>query len=278
MGNRFWSAAGVLMAALTIAVPVRGGAQQQPAARGDWPCGARLDPSYFHVSEGTGGHLLLLAPWEIADSASFLSEFGRHPQTIFRLAGGIEPGVHEYQVPIDPTVESVLFSISVQCLQTAEIGRPSGVTLIPAEGVTVHSDFRAQRMMIVKRPEPGVWTIRASGSGVAAIVVQARTELGITGVQFAAAGTSTFTPLPAASAENVIRIRLSGGPTDVRASLIDATSTQITALARTADDPEGFFGARFKPVPRAFRVMVAGTTADGAAFQRVHAPLFAPLR
>ena len=266
------------MAALAIVVPVQGVAQQQTSARGDWPCAARLDHSYFQVSEGTGGHLLLLAPWEIADSASFLTEFGRHRQTIFRLAGSIEPGVHEYQVPIDPTVESVLFSISVQCLHTGEIGRPSGVPLTPADGVTVFSDFRAQRMMIVNRPEPGMWTVRASGSGIAAIVVQARTELGITGVEFAAAGTSTFTPLPAPGAENAIRIGLSGGPTNVRASLIDATSRQITALAGTAEDPEGFVGARFKPVPRAFRVMVAGTTADGAAFQRVHAPLFAPVR
>ena len=46
--------------------------QQRPAARADWPCGGRVDPSYFHLAEGTGGQLLLLAPSEIADSATWL--------------------------------------------------------------------------------------------------------------------------------------------------------------------------------------------------------------
>src|SRR6266566_6704514 len=101
---------GNLAAAVLIAVVSATRSQQQtPVARADWPCGARIDPSYFHVAEGSGGHLLLLAPGEIGDSATLLTAFGSHPQTIFRLAGAMKPGLHEFQVPIDPSVESVLF-------------------------------------------------------------------------------------------------------------------------------------------------------------------------
>jgi hypothetical protein len=266
-----------LSAALALGMPVWTVAQQQTGARGDWPCGARLDPSYFQLAEGTGGHLYLLAPWEIGDSAPLLIAFGNHPQTIYRMAGSIKPGVHEFRVPIDSSVESVLFSISVQCLQTGEITRPSGVTLVPGEGVTDYSNFRAQRMMLVKRPEPGIWTVRASGSGLAGVVVQARTDLTIDSVQFAAAGSTAFTFLPVREADNSIRIDTSGRATEVHASLVDASFRRIASLPRSGDE-EGYYVSRFSPVQQPFRVLIEGKTVDGAPFQRLHAPLFSPTR
>lgn len=263
--------------AVAIAMPAWTGAQQQAGARGDWPCGARLDPSYFQVTEGSGGHLLLLAPWEIGDSAPLLIESGNHRETIFRMAGRINPGVHEFRVPVDPTVDSVLFSISVQCLQTAEIIRPSGVSLVPGEGVTDHSNFRAQRMMIVKRPEIGFWTVRVSGSGIAGVAVQARTELAIDSVQFAAAGSTAFSALPVPGVENAIRIGMSERAAEIQASLVDASFQRIASLTRTAD-AEGAYLSRFAPLRQGFRVLIEGKTAEGAPFQRIHAPLFPPTR
>jgi hypothetical protein len=49
-------------AAAAVSVPFLISAQQQSSTRAGWPCGVRLDTSYFQVAEGTGGHLLLLAP------------------------------------------------------------------------------------------------------------------------------------------------------------------------------------------------------------------------
>ena len=86
----------LVAAALVFVAPLAIGAQQQsPNPRSGWPCGARLDTSYFQVAEGSGGHLLLLAPEEIGDSATLLMAFGSHTQTIFRLAGSLKPGLHE---------------------------------------------------------------------------------------------------------------------------------------------------------------------------------------
>jgi len=179
MRGAIWRFIGGFVAAAAIAVPLSSGAQsavgpalrqdgqQTSNARGGFPCGARLDPSYFQVTEGSGGHLLLLAPGEIADAGALLAEFDKHRQTIFRLAGTINPGVHEFRVPIDSSVESVLFSISIQCLQTADVARPSGAPLAGGEGVIDFANFRAERMVITARPEPGIWTIRVAGSGLA---------------------------------------------------------------------------------------------------------------
>src|SRR5262249_14934692 len=149
--------------------------QQQTNTRANWPCGARLDPSYFQVAEGTGGQMLLLAPSEILGSSDLALAFDRHPETIFRLGGTINPGPHDFRVPIDGSVESAMFSITVQCLQTAQVLRPSGADAA-GNGVTDLSNFLATRMVIVTKPEPGIWTVRVSGSGVAGVIVKARTE------------------------------------------------------------------------------------------------------
>jgi hypothetical protein len=252
--------------------------QQQPSnPRAGWPCGARIDTSYFQVAEGSGGHLLLLGPEEIGDSATLLMAFGSHPQTIFRLAGALTTGVHELRVPIDQSVESVLFSISVQCLQVAHVLRPAGSVAV-GDDVTDLASFRAERMVIVKRPEPGIWTLRVSGSGVSGVVVQARSAIGITHVQFAPAGTTAFKAVPTPGVENIVRIEMSGKVAGIQASLIGGESRRIAELPIAAGETEGSYLSRFTPGAEGFRILVAGKDADGSAFQRVHAPLFAPVR
>ena len=269
---------GWLVAAVALAVhPLIGAQQQTSNPRAGWPCGARLDPSYFQVAEGSGGHLLLLAPAEIGDSAALLTAFGDHPQTIFRLAGSMNPGMHEFRVPIDSAVESVLFSISVQCLQAADVARPSGA-LVGGADVTDLSNFRAERMVIVKQPEPGIWTIRAAGSGIAGVMVQGRSALGIAQVEFAAIGSTAFTPVPLAGVENAVRIGMSGRATQVNASLVNGAFRRIAPLTLTAGETESSYVSRFTPGVEGFRVLVEGKDADGVPFQRVHAPLFTPTR
>jgi hypothetical protein len=264
------------LGAVALAVhPLIGAQQQSSNPRGGWPCGARLDPSYFQVAEGSGGHLLLLAPSEVGDSAALLSAFGDHPRTIFRLAGAMKPGLHEFRVPIDSSVESVLFSISVQCLQAADVARPSGA-LVGGADVTDLSNFRAERMVIVRLPEPGIWTIRAAGSGVTGVMVQGRSALGIAQVQFAAIGSQAFTPVPLPGVENAVRIGMSGHATQVEASLVNGAFRRIAPLPLTAGETESSYVSRFTPGVEGFRVLVEGKDADGVPFQRVHAPLFAP--
>ena len=266
-------------AALAVfAAPMLVGAQQQtPHPRAGFPCGARLDPSYFRVAEGTGGHLLLLAPEEIGDSATLLIAFGDHPQTVFRLAGSMTPGLHEFNVPIDSTVESVLFSISVQCLQTADVVRPSGAIAI-GDDVTDLPNFRAQHMVIVRRPEPGMWTVRVAGSGISGVVVQTRSGIGISQPEFATAAGTTFAAVPSAGVQNTLRIRMSGRASDVRAALVSGQFMLLAELPLAAGETDGTYVSRFTPGTEAFRVLVTGNDAAGFAFQRMSAPLVPPMR
>lgn len=259
--------AATLLTAATVAQ------QQTSGARAGWPCGARMDTTYFTVAEATGGHLLLVAPEEVADSAALLVAFGEHKQTIFRLAGNINPGFHEFRVPIDASVESVLFSMSIQCLQIAEVLSPSG-TPVQGTDVTDLSNFRAERMIIVPRPQPGLWTIRAAGNGIGGVMVQGRSGLAIARVQFAAVGSTSFRPLPLPGVENLLRIDMRGNATQLEASLVDAASRKIRTLPLTAGDSDGIFLSRFTVDAAAFRIQIEGNDASGTPFRRVHAPLF----
>ena len=270
---------GSLVAVAALAGSVAAGAQQQqqPNRRTAWPCGGRLDPSYFQVAEGSGGHLFLLAPEEIGDSAPLLIASTNHPQTIFRLAGSVTPGLHDFRVPIDPSVESVAFSVSVQCLEAAYVLDPSGA-LVSGDDVTDLSNFRAERMVIVKHPKPGIWTVRMSGRGVAGVSVQARTPLGIAQVEFAPAPGTTFVPLPAFGVENALRLRIAGRLSQVQVSLVGGADVPLGTLTLAPGDTESSYLSRFTPRTEGFRVMIVGADEDGFTVQRMYAPLFTQLR
>jgi hypothetical protein len=268
----------LIAAAAVVATPFLIGAQQHtsnPSA--GWPCGARLDPSYFQLAEGSGGHLLLLAPEEIADSATLLSTLGAYPQTILRLAGAMTPGLHEFHVPIDPSVEGVLFSISVQCLQGADVMRPSG-QFVGGDDVTDFSNFRAQRVVTVRRPEAGIWTVRVAGSGISAIIVQAQAGIALGQVQFQSSPGTAFTALPSVGVENAVKLRISGEVADLKASFVSGELEPLGSLELAPGETAGSYVSHFTPGTRSFRLLVAGKDPDGFAFQRMQAPLLTAAR
>jgi len=183
----------------------------------------------------------------------------------------------QFPVPIDSTVESVLFSISVQCLQTADVVRPSGATAI-GDDVTEVPNFRAQHMVVIRRPEPGIWTMRVAGRGISGVVVQARSGIGISHPEFLPASQTTFTAIPKAGTANILRIRMSGRVSDLRASLVSGQFTLLAELPLESAEIESTYVSRFTPGSEAFRLLVTGKDAAGVAFQRMSAPLVAPTR
>jgi hypothetical protein len=145
--------------------------------------------------------------------------------------------------------------------------------------VTNLATFRAQRVVIVKRPQSGIWTVRVAGQGVAAVAVQAQSPLGIGHIEFAPAQTTTsatFRALPEFGVENVLRMRISGQLAPVRASLVSGIDEPLGTLTLSAGDTEGAYLSRFAPSSEGFRVVIVGES-GGFAVQRMYAPLFTPL-
>ena len=274
-----------IAALLGVCVATGWSAQDQPPGRPGWPCAGRPDPVYVRTSEATGGQLFMFHPSEVADAGTLMAGSFTHKDTLFRVAGPLEEGLHEYPVTIDPSVESALFSVSIQCLQVVEIERPSGTLLQASDDGVDYHQFEAGRIVVLPRPEAGTWKIRASGRGLAFVVVQARTSMSLGRVELLGRGNDgadtlvpVFQPGPPRSRQ-AVAIAVSGDTRDVEARLVSARFQELGPISLVADEQsEGpsWRGAFVVPaVP--FRIVVSGTT-GGHPFVRVHAPLFEPAR
>jgi hypothetical protein len=261
--------------------------EQQPRYQPDWPCVGTPDPSYVHVAEATGGQVFLFHPSELGQSAA-LAIGNNDAETLFRVVGSLKDGIHEYAIPVDATVETVRFSVSLQCLQIAEIARPDGVLLQAADPAVEYEQFQAGRIVSVRQPAPGIWRVRVSGRGLFSLVVQGRSEVSLDAVEFVREagrpGHEGLLPThepPKAGVPQMLRIAVSGPVADVRARLVtsifeDLQSLSLRVVSQDDDDQEWL--AVVTPRPGAFRVVVSGRDERGYVVQRVHAPLLEAVR
>jgi hypothetical protein len=260
---------------------------QQPRSQPGWPCVGTPDPSYVRVAEATGGQLFLFDKSEIGRSAILPIAAGRYDETVFRAAGSLVEGRHEFSFPIDSAVEGVMVSVSLQCLQSVDIVTPSG-ELLQNTGAGEFHAFRAGRIVTLPQPEPGGWHVRVAGRGMFFLVVQAKSELSLDRVEFVRDGGRpgheglfpTHEP-PRAAVPQWLAIGVSGNVSDVRARLVTSAFEAITALPLRQSSPGAVdheFVAQVTPPATAFRIVVSGVDALGLPFQRVHAPLFETTR
>jgi hypothetical protein len=139
-------------------------------------------------------------------------------------------------------------------------------------------NFRAQHVVIVRRPEPGTWTIRTAGSGIAGVAVQARSRIGISQPEFAPGQSTTFAVIPSAGVENTLRLRLSGRASDLRASLVSGQFISLAELPLSQSEIAGTYLSHVTPGAEAFRLVVTGKDENGLGFQRMSAALVTPMR
>src|SRR5436190_10521791 len=155
-----------LLLVACVCLPVTAAAQQKQAGqspRPGWPCAGKVDPAYVRVAEATGGKVLLFHPSELEGAAFDNAASRQHDETIFRAAGQLADEAHELTVPIDSTIESVYFVVSVQCLQVVTLITPSGEELATGMPGVEYHQFEAVRLFVVPKPAPGVWKVMAAG-------------------------------------------------------------------------------------------------------------------
>ena len=254
--------------------------QQQPNARAGWPCVGRPDPPYVEVAEASGGQVFLLDPSEIGGSAPLLMARERHPETVDRRAGDLEDGTHEFTVPVDRTVESLLFSISLQCLQAVEIARPDGSLVQASQPKVDWHAFQAVRVVTIESPDAGDYRIRVAGRGLFFMLTQVRTEVALENARFVRQGGrpgheglfTDDTPLRPGTRRQ-LEIDVSAGWTPTRLIMLSSEGENLGAAELTPAGEGTFLTSVIVPARR-FRVaVVAGDTA-GRRVQRVYAPLF----
>jgi hypothetical protein len=240
------------------------------------------------VSEASGGQIFLLDPSEVASSATLLLARDGLDETLRRVSYEFEPGDRTFDVEVDSSVERVLFSISLQCLQAIEVVRPSGAAVAASDPDVTWTAFQAGRQVGVRAPEPGRWQVRLAGKGLLFMVVSARSELSLEDVRLVREGgrpghEGIFrddTPL-VSHTTRLIEVRLSKGivgPTfEIRGSG-DERIGRLPPVRQQTEGEEQVFLSQFRVPGVPFRVVVTGQDAAGKTVQRAQGSLFQPSR
>ena len=270
--------AAILLASLA-ALP--GAAQdQQAGSRQGWPCVGSVDPAYVQGAEGTGGRVLMLHPSELGapGAAAIMNARRDHGETVVRIVGQLDEGVHEFEVPVDSTIDSVDFFVSVQCLQAVRIVRPPGDELLSNDpDVTEYQQFEAIRRATVARPAPGRWTVTVAGRGLLFLTVEARAGLSLGRLTFLDSvrrpGSAPHEAQPPeAGTPQRVEIRVSGVDGAVAFRLISSSGATVQTLALMEldrSDAARLYRGEVRLDRVGSRLAMTGVDRNGFAFQRV---------
>ena len=236
------------------------------------------------VSEASGGQVFLLDPSELASSATLLMARDGHDETLRRIVGELDAGLRTVEVAVDPSIDRVLFSVSLQCLQQIEIVRPSGAPVAASDAGVSWTAFQAGRQVGVTAPEPGTWTVNLAGKGLLFLVVHARASLTFDDVRLVRPGgrpghEGLFRDerplLP--RTRRLMEITLSRGILEPAVEFRSSTDTRLSRLALVAqpgDGDEQTYLSEFDVPTVPFRVVVTGRDHSGKSVQRAQGSLF----
>ena len=117
-----------------------------------------------------------------------VSNASKHKETIFRATGTLSTGSGEFSFPVDSTVESLMVSVTLQCLQSITVHRPSNTEVHSGEPDVDDNRFRSGQILIVVKPEAGPWRVKIAGMGLFFVVAQAKSAISLDNVQFVEPG------------------------------------------------------------------------------------------
>lgn len=162
-------------------------------------------------------------------------------------------------------IDSLLVSVTLQCMQTITIYGPTSVEIKPEELGGENNWFHAGRIATIPKPEPGVWTVRLQGAGPYFVIVHAHSSFGLHEVQFSPRP-------PKLGADHTLNVTLNAPTADVRFRLVNAAGETVQPIVLN-EIAAGRYSGSVIPASKEFRVLAEGTDERGYAFQRVHPPL-----
>jgi hypothetical protein len=257
----------VAVVALLLPSGVRG---QQRGNDPGWPCKGKVDPVYVRTAEATGGVVMLFKPGEVAGAVAEMTASNRHKELVFRAGGQLAEGDYEFEVPLDSTIKSAYFFISMQCLQAVSLIRPSGDMLRTDEASVEYNHFEAIRLFTLTEPAPGPWKVRVAGRGFFSLIVKADTDVRLTDVTFSASG------FPVKREPQQLGVRIAGAVSDIAFQFISSSAATIgpLALELAPERDDRTYAGEVTPPGGDFRVAMSGTDEKGFRVQRVRNLLY----
>jgi hypothetical protein len=260
---------------------------QAPVSRPGWPCiaGRAVDPSYVRVAEATGGQVFLFDRSEAGRSLVLVRNTSKHEDTIFRSTGTLSTGSREFSFPVDSTVESLMVSVSLQCLQSITVYRPSNTEVHGGEPDADENRFKSGLILILAKPAAGEWRIRIAGIGMFFAVVTAKSSISLDRAEFVEPGGRPghegLFPVKGpvhVGEQRTLSVSMTAPNGEKRFRLVDPAGETLAPLdlkpGAEGGDKNEFWGACVVKYS-AFRVAVQGVDEAGYPYQRVLARPFA---
>jgi hypothetical protein len=259
--------------------------QQVPPSRPGWPCvaGRAIDPTYIRTAEATGGQVFLFDRSEAGRSMILMQYSGKHEDTIFRSTGTLSTGSHEFTFPVDSTIESLMVTVTLQCLQSITVLRPTNTEVHAGEPDVNDNRFRSGQVLILTRPQAGAWRVRIAGAGMFFVVAQAKSTISLDRAEFVKPagrpGHEGLFPIkgPLYMGLQTLLLKVTAPPGDVRFRLINSEGNTLEPIEMekiSETDAEHELVRTFDVKHPAFRLAVEGHDAGGYPFQRVLPRLF----
>ena len=255
--------------------------QQVPQPKPGWPCvaGRAVDPSYVRTAEATGGQVFLFDRSEAARSIVLMGDADKHKETIFRATGTLSTGSREFHFPVDSTIESLMVSVTLQCLQSIAIYRPSNTEVHSGEPSVDDNRFRSGQILIVVKPEAGSWRVKIAGNGMFFVVAQAKSSISLDNVDFVEPGGRPghegLFPIKGPlhlGEQRMLSVRMKAPQSELVFRLVNSAGEILESLSLkpsddAADDQE--FLGRLTLRHAEFRLRVEGRDNGGYPYQRV---------
>jgi hypothetical protein len=243
---------------------------QRPHYLPGWPCTGKersFDPVYARTAEATGGHLFLFDKSEVSGFSKFALGDIKHKQTVVRAAGKLD-SYADIRIPVDASITSLFVTVTLQCMQTVMIYDPVNAGVHPEEMGGEDNWFRAGRIAIIPKPQPGVWTVRLIGMGPYFVSVQAETAKNFSTVRFDPTALRLGNP-------QEVAVFVDPSVQEPRFQFTNTRGEAIQGLTLEPDPSSpGRFQGTITPPAERFRLMVEGRDETGNVLQRVDSRLF----
>ena len=240
--------------------------------------GAGIDPVYEEAAEITGGQVFSLDDSEAGQIANLLDDVSRRKDiNILSIRDTLGPTPSVYTLPIDNTVTAVTFSVSGDT--SVALNRPDGSTVHDGDpGVTI-TNLSGAHLVSIANPASGNWQISVSGSGEFSITVTGAASFDLKSFDFVEdPGARAHEPghypidgFPVAGQPNMVSAELTDAVASAQFELRTPAGATLQVLSLeqgTGADQTVFVGSMIPPASP-FLIYARGTTASGAAFQRL---------
>ncbi len=208
-----------------------------------------------------------------------VSNAGKHKDTIFRATGTLSTGSRDFSFPVDSTIDSLMVSVTLQCLQSITVHRPSDTEVHSGEPDVDDNGFRSGQILVIAKPEAGPWRVKIAGMGMFFVVAQAKSAISLDNVEFVGPGGRPghegLFPVKGPihiGEQRMLSVRMKAPQGEVAFRLVNSAGETLEPLGMKAadesyDDREFLGTLTLKHAE--FRVAVEGRDEGGYPYQRV---------